>query len=157
MERYTGKDEELKALSETNISDSAFGIVVEIGYKEMKELLEKNPYDVLCSYFDIWFERCPELKDAAVLWIESSYDCKSITDGVIERKLLKRIDFRDLCMVIARVRVKACRTIPYFLRCFFEAILNESAVLYCNTTPLYDLCRNYFAEIEEFMAYAEED
>ena len=37
MERYTGKDEELKALSETNISDSAFGIVVEIGYKETFE------------------------------------------------------------------------------------------------------------------------
>lgn len=155
--RYNGKDANLERLSETNISDSALGLVVQVGYHETKGLIAKGSYEVLCSQLDVWFERCPELKDVVALWIESAYQCDNPTEGRLKRKLLRRVTFHDFCGILARVRVKSCATIPFFMKSLLEAILSESAVLYCATNSLDTLCDGYFAEIEEFMEYAEED
>ena len=156
MKRYCGKDEDLRKLSETNISDTAFSLVVKNGYGKMQYLVDEGSYEVLSSQFDIWFERCPELKEVVKLWIESAYQCTDPTDTRLKRKLLRRVNFHDLCGILARVRVRSTRTIPYFLRTLFEAILSENAVLYCATNTLDTLCDGYFAEIDEFMRYAEE-
>ncbi len=155
---FKDDDERLVALYNTNISESAFDLVEKNGYDKMKEYIDEDSFDVLSSQFDLWFEKCPELKDVSIHWVRSVYGSDvEMTDGRLKRKLLKRTDFHDLCGVLARVRERCCETIPPFLESLMEAILSEEQVLYCATHSLDVLCDNYFAEIREYMSYVEKN
>ena len=151
MERYQGKDEKIKALAEMNISDTALGIVVQNGYDETKEMIMMGSYEVLRSYFDIWFERCPELEERAFLWMERFYPYKTHMDGWLKKRLIKDVEFRNLCMIVASDLKRAYKTMPFFLRSLFGAIFNEITIVDCREKSIDDLCANYFAEIDEFI------
>ena len=154
MVYYSGWNKRYIALSETNISQTAFDFLRDVGFDKMMEYIDKGAEEVLSQQLTTLFRRRPDLYDDVLHICRDQLTLAFSGEEIGKEKVIDYLingSFWYFDDVLGGSLYRNETYIPKFLDALIIAILTDGNTTYARSLK-YN-CESYFKEIKEYVEY----